>query len=296
MFTNRLSVYKLLPMTHLLDRQTVELPQGRIAYADQGSGPAALFVHGVFLNADLWRNVIPGVSDLRRCIAVDLPAHGATAAGPHTDVSLDGLATVLGDLCDALDLEQVDLVANDTGGAVAQVFAASHPDRLRSLTLTNCDVHDNFPPARFKPIVDLAVQGQLAPLVVAMAGDKALARSEQGLGSGYEQPDLLPDEVIDSYLGPFVADGAKAIERFVASVDAKELMAVEPQLRQLKVPTLVAWGTDDSFFELSWAERLREMIPGVQKVVEIAGAKLFYPDERAADLIPHLRSHFSDNT
>jgi pimeloyl-ACP methyl ester carboxylesterase len=140
------------------------------------------------------------------------------------------------------------------------------------------------------------VQGQLGPLVVAMAGDKELARSEQGLGSGYEQPDQLPDPVIDSYLGPFVADGAKAIERFVAAVDAKQLMAVEPQLRQLKAPTLVAWGTDDSFFELSWAERLREMIPGVTQVVEIPGAKLFYPDERASDLIPHLRSHFTNNT
>src|SRR2546421_6344484 len=176
-------------MTHLLDRQTVELPQGRIAYADEGTGPAALFVHGVFLNADLWRNVIPGVSDIRRCIAVDLPVHGATAVGPDADVSLDGLATVLEDLCDALDLERIDLVANDTGGAVAQVFAASHPERLRTLTLTNCDVHENFPPAGFRPIVDLAVQGQLGPLVVAMAGDKSIALSEQGLGSGYEHAD-----------------------------------------------------------------------------------------------------------
>src|SRR5947209_8767263 len=189
-------------MTHLLDRQTVELPQGRIAYADQGAGPAALFVHGVFLNADLWRNVIPGVSDIRRCIAVDLPVHGATVVGPDADVSLDGLTTVLEDLCDALDLDQVDVVANDTGGAVAQVFAAD--------------------------------------------------------------------------------------------TNSKDLMAVEPQLRQLKAPTLVAWGTGDTFFEPVWAERLREMIPGVQKVVEIPGAKLFYPDERAADLIPHLRSHFVD--
>src|SRR5207302_9958296 len=102
---------------HLLERKTVELPQGRVAYTDAGSGPAALFVHGVFLNADLWRNLIPGVTDVRRCIAVDLPMHGATAVRADADVSLEGLAAVLEDVCAALDLDQVDLVGNDTGGA-----------------------------------------------------------------------------------------------------------------------------------------------------------------------------------
>ena len=89
----------------------------------------------------------------------------------------------------ALGLDQVDVVANDTGGAVAQVFAARYPQRVRTLTLTNCDVHDNFPPEAFKPFVALAEAGELGPMVAAMAGDLALARSEVGFGQGYAHPD-----------------------------------------------------------------------------------------------------------
>ena len=101
-----------------------------IAFVDAGDvgAPAALFVHGVLVNADLWRNVIFDVADLRRCVAVDLPAHGASPAGSDAaDLSLTGLATMLDGLCAVLSLDQVDVVANDTGGAVAQVFAARYP-------------------------------------------------------------------------------------------------------------------------------------------------------------------------
>ena len=147
----------------------------------------ALFVHGVLVNADIWRNVIWDVAHLRRCIAPDLPADGASPvpAAEAADLSLHGLAAMLDELCGRLGLAQVDLVANDTGGAVAQVFAARYPERIRTLTLTNCDVHDNFPPAAFKPFVDLAASGEFGPLVVAMAGDLTLARSEAGFGMGY---------------------------------------------------------------------------------------------------------------
>jgi pimeloyl-ACP methyl ester carboxylesterase len=281
--------------TQLLPRSTVSLSGGVVAYADQGSGPAALFVHGVLVNADLWRHTIAGVRDMRRCIAIDLPAHGSSSADARADMSLNGLARALEELCDALALGEVDLVANDTGGAVAQVLAATHPERLRTFTLTNCDVHDNFPPEAFRPFVELAAKGEFGPLVAAMAGDMALARSEAGFGQGYQHPDNLSDEVIRSYLGPFEADGGKGLERFLTSSNADELMAMEPLLAKLDVPTQVLWGTGDIFFEPSWAERLRAMIPGVERVAEIPGAMLFYPDERAADLIPYLRTFWEQH-
>ena len=188
----------------------IGLGRGDVAYVEQGDGgagaPAALFVHGVLVNADIWRNVLWDVAHMRRCIAPDLPAHGATPvpAGEAADLSLHGLAAMLDELCERLGLAQVDVVANDTGGAVAQVFAARHPERIRTLTLTNCDVHDNFPPEAFKPFVDLAASGEFGPLVAAMAGDLELARSEVGFGMGYAHPEWLPDEVLASYLQPFV--------------------------------------------------------------------------------------------
>ena len=248
-------------------------------------------VHGVLVNADLWRNVIWDVADVRRCIAPDLPAHGATPvpADVAADLSLNGLAALLDELCEALGLDRVDVVANDTGGAVAQVFAARYPQRIRTLTLTNCDVHDNFPPEAFKPFVALAASGEFGPMVAAMAGDLALARSEVGFAQGYAHPDELTDELITSYLAPFVPDQGKGLERFLTASAADELMEVEPLLAQLRAPAQVAWGTGDVFFEPSWAERIADMIPGVERVTLVRDAMLFWPDERAADLVPLLR-------
>ena len=279
----------------LLPRTTISLGQGDVAYVDHGNGnasaPAALFVHGVLVNADIWRNVIWDVADMRRCIAPDLPAHGATPASEDaaTDLSLDGLAAVLNELCERLGLARVDVVANDTGGAVAQVFAARYPQRIRTLTLTNCDVHDNFPPESFKPFIALAESGEFGPMVAAMAGDLALARSEVGFAMGYAHPDQLSDELLTSYLGPFVPDQGRGLERFLTASSAADLMAIEPLLAELHAPTQVAWGTGDSFFEPAWAERLAAMIPGVERVTLVPDAMLFWPDERAADLVPLLR-------
>jgi pimeloyl-ACP methyl ester carboxylesterase len=275
----------------LVPRRAVRLSGGDIAYVDQGNAddPAALFVHGVLVNADLWRNVIWDVADVRRCIAPDLPAHGASPAGEAADLSLEGIASMLDELCERLGLAQVDVVANDTGGAVAQVFAARFPSRIRTLTLTNCDVNENFPPEPFRPFIDLAKAGEFGPMVAAMAGDLALARSEVGYAQGYLQADELSDDLLTSYLAPFVPDQGKGLERFLTSSSAEELLAVEPLLARLDAPTQVVWGDADLFFEPSWAYRLEAMIPGVERVILVHGGMLFWPDEQAADLVPLLR-------
>ena len=279
----------------LLPRTTIGLEGGDVAYVDHGdaTAPAALFLHGVLVNADLWRNVIWDVADVRRCIAPDLPAHGATPApgrtGTAPQMTFNGLAAMLEELCGHLELDQVDVVANDTGGAVAQVFAARYPRRIRTLTLTNCDVHDNFPPEPFKPFVALAEVGELGPMVAAMAADLTVARSEVGFAMGYAEPQELSDALLTSYLGPFVADRGQGLERFLTAPTTEELVAVEPLLAELHAPTQVAWGTGDVFFEPAWAERLAEMIPGVERVTLVPDAMLFWPDERATDLVPLLR-------
>jgi pimeloyl-ACP methyl ester carboxylesterase len=111
----------------------------------------ALFVHGVLLNKHLWRRQMTGLSDIRQCIAVDLLAHGDTEITPDQDVSVTTNAHMLRGLLDALSIDQVDLVGNDSGGGISQIFAALNPERVRSLTLTNCDTHDNWPPRRSNP-------------------------------------------------------------------------------------------------------------------------------------------------
>jgi len=150
-------------------------------------------------NAYLWRNVLGALAGSRRCLAVDLPLHGQTPVAPGQDLSVAAMATVLEDFCDALGLASVDLVANDTGGAVAQVFAARHPEQLATLTLTNCDTADNLPPEAFKPVVDLAAAGALAPAVAGLLNDINAAR-DASFGTAYEHPDKADPAVIRAYL------------------------------------------------------------------------------------------------
>lgn len=277
-------------------RQMVSTRSGEISYIDIGTGPAALFVHGIATNAYLWRNVIGSLTTARRCIAVDLPLHGRTPAAAGQDLSIAAMASVLEDFCDALGLASADLVANDTGGAVAQVFAARNPQRLATLTLTNCDTGDNLPPEAFKPVVELAAAGALAPAAVALMDDLEKAR-DASFGTAYEHPDQADLNVIRAYLEPCFGtmERAREFERLLISLDPGDLKAVEPQLRNLHVPTLVVWGTGDPFFDVSWAYWLRDTIPGVTRVVTVDGARLFFPEERAGELTPHLAQHWADH-
>src|SRR5215467_3439611 len=188
----------------LITTHSVETPSGRISYASAGSGPAALFVHGVVLNKHLWRHQLAGLSDVRRSIAVDLLAHGDTEIAPDQDVSVTANAKMLKEVLDALKIDQVDLVGNDSGGGIAQIFAALNPERVRTLTLTNCDAHDNWPPEAFKPFVDMVAGGGLRETLNVLLANKALYRSQEALGLAYERPEKVTDEDIETYLRPLV--------------------------------------------------------------------------------------------
>jgi pimeloyl-ACP methyl ester carboxylesterase len=275
-------------------RHTVTTRSGDISYLDVGAGPVALFVHGLAANAYLWHHVIGAVAAQRRCIAPDLPLHGQSPVSPEQDLSLAALAAGLDDFCEALGLDRVDLVANDTGGAIAQIFAARHPQRLATLTLTNCDTADNLPPDAIKPMIELAAAGDLAPAAVAMFADLDAA-AQVSFGSAYEHVDQVDPELIRSYLEPCFGtmERARQFERLLVSMDAADLQAVTPQLRELIVPTLLVWGTGDEFFDVSWAYRLRDTIPGTTGVVTVEGARLFFPEERPMDLVPHLEQHWA---
>jgi pimeloyl-ACP methyl ester carboxylesterase len=273
---------------------TVQTPSGRIAYVEQGSGPVALFVHGVLLNGYLWRNQLEHLSDVRRCIAPDLLAHGATEIAPDQDVSVTANARMLAEFLDALGIDEVDLVGNDSGGGIAQIFAATYPERVRSLALTNCDTHDNWPPEAFKPVLNLAAAGGLPGVLDAMLADKAVYRSEQALGPAYEDAQSISDETIDIYLKPHVRSEQRTrdLERFLAAFDPVHTLRVEPGLRTLRAPTLIAWGTDDIYFDVAWSKWLADTIPGTRKRVEFDGARIFFPEERWLDFNRELRAHW----
>jgi len=275
-------------------QRSVQTASGRIHYTEQGAGPVALFVHGVLLNGHLWRHQLTHLSDIRRCIAVDLLAHGGTEIAPDQDVSVTANANMLREFLDALTIERVDLVGNDSGGGIAQIFAALHPQRVRSLTLTNCDAHDNWPPEAFKPFLAMAAAGGLRGALDAMLADKNVYRSPQALGPAYEQPERLSDDSIETYLRPLVRTEQRTrdFQRFLAAFDNAHTVRVEAGLKKLQAPTLIAWGTDDIYFDVKWSRWLADTIPGTRKRVELEGGRIFFPEERWADFNQELRAHW----
>jgi pimeloyl-ACP methyl ester carboxylesterase len=110
-----------------LERHFANTPSGRISYLQaDGEGPVALFVHSVIVNGYLWRHQLAALSDLRRCIAVDLMGHGHTVIAPEQPVSFEAQAEMLAQFLDTLGLDQVDLVTNDSGTGIAQIFATRY--------------------------------------------------------------------------------------------------------------------------------------------------------------------------
>lgn len=276
-------------------RKRVTTPSGRISFVEQGHGPVALFVHGVLLNGYLWRHQLVELGDARRCIAVDLLGHGHTEANEGQDVSVTANAHMLAQFLDALGIERVDLVGNDSGGGICQIFAALYPQRLRSLVLSNCDAHDNWPPEAFKPFVEMVAAGGLPGTLKAMMDDKAIYRSADALGPAYEYPERVSDETIETYLAPFLGSPKRMreLERFVNAFDCRHTLAIEDGLRRLQAPTLIAWGTDDAYFGVEWSKWLQHTIPGTTRRVEFEGARIFFPEERWRDFNREVRAHWA---
>ena len=262
---------------------------GRIAYVERGDGPAALFLHGVPLNGFHWRHQLASLSDVRRCIAPDLLGLGHTEIAAGCDLRFTAQADMLLELLDALGIDRVDLVGNDSGGGIAQILAAKAPERLRSLVLTNCDTHDNWPPAAFQPLVELARQHQLGAVLQAARGNPA------AFAPAYERPEERA-EALGVYLDPVLASPERidGLERYVASMDSTQTTSIRPQLEKLEVPTLVAWAMADVYFAPEWADWLARTIPGVRRVVRLENAKLFFPEERPYELNGWIRQHWSE--
>ena len=271
-------------------RKSVKTPYGEISYVEKGSGPAALFVHGVLLNGYLWRDAVESLSDARRCIALDLMGHGATKEPADAEMSFDAQAGMIGAFLDALEIDQVDLVANDSGGGIAQIFAAKNPERIRSFVITNSDTHDNYPPPGLAPLIGAAKAGQLGAIGKNwIENPEALKAS---FGVAYENVDNIDPERVQMYLGPLFAseEATRKLERFIAGEDDNSPnVRIEPQLRKLQAPTLIMWGTDDVFFDKKWAYWLKDTIPGAREVIEVEGGKVFFPEERPEEFAAAVR-------
>ncbi len=268
---------------------------GRIAYIERGAGPVALFLHGYPLNGFHWRGVIEDLAASRRCIAPDMMGLGHTEVAADQDLSFEQQARMVASFLDALAIAQVDLIGNDTGGGTSQIFAALYPSRVRTLTLTNCEVNNLWPNATLRGLFETLLSDQAIPQIRAMLDNPAIARA--GFSTAYENSEAIPDEAFRTYLEPLLStdERARNVQRFLCfERDRDQLVAVAPQLKQLRTPTQVIWADDDVFFDrapsLAW---LRENIPGVRKVIEVPKARLFFPEEHPKLVSVLLREFWS---
>ena len=282
-------------------RRFAEVKSGRIAYFEEGEGPVALFIHGVPLNGYHWRHVIEKVRHRRRCIAIDLMGLGYSEIAPAKDVSFAAQARMIAEVIDALHIDQIDLVGNDSGGAVAQIFAANCPERLRSLVLTNCDVHDGWPPPQVLPLMERARNGTLAVVFQPLLDHPDLARARFARGESvpmfrsFSDPSVLTDETIWVYLQPLLSSPRRiaSFERYWLAFDNAQTVAIYESLKRLKAPTLIVWGLADMFFDVKWAYWLKDTIPGATRLIEVPDGRVFFPEDRAASLFEPLLSFWS---
>lgn len=245
---------------------TIDLPQGPLRYEDLGTGPAVVFIHGLHVNGKIWRKVTPLLSRSARCIVPDLPL------GSHqipmrsdADLSVEGVAKLVADLLESLDLHDVTVVGNDSGGVISQLVAARHAERVGRLVLTTCDAYEVFPPAHFRYLRLLPlVPGLTALAAKAMHRVKALRSSPRAYGLLAKSG--IPDEIVKSYTAPPAANRGirRDVNKFIRSASPSVTMQVARELRSFDRPALLLWTPEDRLFPVSLAERLCGDLPNAR--------------------------------
>lgn len=273
-------------------RRFARLPSGEVAYFEKGTGRAALFLHGFPLNSLQWWVVTDALAQDRRCIAPDLLGLGHTR--PRGGVTFGEQAEMTRELLDQLGLDSADIVANDSGTGVAQLFAARYPDRVRSLLLTNGDVEPDSPPPPMAPVIALAKAGQLADQVFGPSlADPDAMRSAQGIGGlTFTDPDNLTDAAIVAFLAPLLAtdERRRLANAYAAAMDPNPLVGLEPRLRQLRAPCRIVWGTGDGLFAVEDAAYLDRTLARSIGVRQVVGAKVFWPLEFPEIVVEECRA------
>jgi pimeloyl-ACP methyl ester carboxylesterase len=273
--------------TELGEARTVDLPQGTIAYRERGEGPVVLFVHGLFVNGDHWRKVVPLLAGRYRCVTPDLPLGGHTHALPEdADRTAPGLARLIADFIAALGLDDVTVVSNDTGDAIAQVLVTEHPQHIARLVLTPGDAFTNFLPWIIKPARPLA---WVPPLFHAVL-KTFRSRAGQWVLLVAIARNFPPKEILEGYFEPPLTNAGvrRDLREIVKHARPRYTLRAARKLRELRIPALIVWTRAPSpVFPKMHGRRLARIIPEA-RYEEVPGALAFIPEdrpERLAELI-----------
>jgi len=261
-------------------RQFAELAFGKIAYLERGAGDAAVFLHGSPLNSFQWRGAIERLSAHRRCVAPDFMGLGYSEIPEHQSVAADAQVAMVAALLDKLGIGKIDLVASDSGGAVAQLFMVRYPARVRTVVLTNCDTEPDSPPAGVMPVIEMARAGTLAGGLVTWLADKALARAQFGTAV-YGDPSHLTDEMIEYYWSPIVSSPVRRAQYHAYHVAfvPNPLAGIEAALKRSTVPTRIVWGSRDTIFSAASPAYLDRTLGRSQGIRRVPEGNLFFQEE-----------------
>jgi len=274
-------------------RHEIELPAGRIRYREAGEGRPVVFVHGFLVDGRLWDGVVDALSDRCRCIAPDWPIGAQQVAmNPDADLSPPGIAALISSFLKALDLEDVTIVGNDSGGAMSQVLVTRHPERIGRLVLTNCDTHENFPPGVFKAMPPLAKLPGGMTVLSAPFRIPALARA--AFKPFAKTP--IPADLVASWMKPGLHDpGVKHdAKKVTAGMNKRYTLEAAEKLSSSDLPILLTWAPGDKLFPIRYAERLEKETPNA-RLVQIPDAATFVPLDQPGRLADEIATFAESN-
>jgi pimeloyl-ACP methyl ester carboxylesterase len=266
----------------------IQVRQGTIRYRDEGAGPVIVLVHGLLVNGSVWDPVVTALGPDVRVIVPELPLGShRLAMNADADLSPLGLAGLIAELLERLDLDDVTLVGNDTGGALCQLTVVHHPQRIGRLVLTNCDAFENFPPRAFVPLVKV-----LGRAPGAVAGLALMGRSRRMRAASMKLTPLtvspVPDSLLKAWISPLRDRRVRRdLVRVCRGISPEVTVAAGKRLHEFDRPALIAWGIRDKFFRFSDAQRIAAALPDA-RIEKVENARTFVQldaPERLATLV-----------
>ena len=242
----------------------IRLSSGTIRYREDGppDGPVLVFVHGFLVDGLLWRDVVPDVSRWARCIVPDWPLGSHTIPmDDDADLSLRGVAALVAELLEALDLRDVTVVGSDSGGAITQVLVTEHPERIARFVLPPCDAFENCPPKFFKPLMT-AARGPKSVLAL-LSGMRSASMRRAPFAFGWLSKKGIPDDITEAWVTPALTDAKvrRDIAKFARGLDPAVTLDAAAKLASTDRPGLIVWAREDKFFPVEHGERLARIIP-----------------------------------
>jgi pimeloyl-ACP methyl ester carboxylesterase len=266
----------------------IDLSAGTLDYLDTGGdGPTVVLLHGLLMDSSLWAGPIADLSTDHRCIAPTLPlgAHGHPMSG---DLSLPAIARLVEEFLDRLDLHDVTLVGNDTGGALVQLVLAGKPERVGRAVLVSCEAFDNVPPGLTGKV--LVLSGRLSPRLFGAFMQQLRLRAVRRLPIAFGWLTKRGDATTARWIRPVLTSQQirRDTVRMLRAIDGRAVAEATAALPSFHRPALVVWAAEDRVMPPEHGRRLAELLPDA-RLVEVADSYTLVPLDQPASLARAVR-------